>query len=807
MERLPNVAMPRRAGLEQFIAEAPKATAMFDREMRYIAASPAWLAFLGLSATPVGRSHYADFPDMSETWKAGHQRALAGAVETSEASLLPRSDGVVQWVRYEVRPWRDGDNAIGGVVISGEDVTPAVAALEKAERMSERLAQAARDADESARRALEAERRLTDAIELIPGGLLVYDAQDRLVVCNDATRSMYPSLKDMLRPGATFDDLLRLGFYRHYGVDAGGDEAGREQARRERRLQPGGSYEQLTGDGRWLRVEERRMSDGGLVALRTDITDLKNQKLELARQTALLEATFENMGEGIAVYGQDLKLLTCNEVAAEALKTPAALLQPGANFEDVVRYLALRGDYGDVDVEPYVAERVAQFRARKTARRTHSVPDGRIVETRFNPLPDGGGIHVIRDITDLADQAAKVAEALSQAEQASKAKSEFLAMASHELRTPMNAIIGMSGLLVEHARSATDRHYASAIEVAGENLLVIIDNLLEFASLEAGRAVPDRAPFDLRAVTASALDTARLAQKAQGLVIEADVAPDLPAMLEGDGGRIRRILVNLLDNAVKHTASGKVTVRARATSIDAGGALMLRIEVEDTSGGFSSSAADRLAQAFERGRDSHREAGIGLSLAISHKLVDLIGGTIGAESEPGAGSRFWFEAPVRIAPSPAQSAEAAVAPAGPRALKVLVAEDIEANREIMAAMLDKLGHEAHFAHDGAQAIEAAVKREYDVILMDIQMPNVDGLEATRTIRGFGGRLATIPIIAVSAFYLPAHKAAAISAGASGFLSKPVRRSVLDGALKAISGAEAATAPPEAPRLAGAVGTA
>ena len=797
----PSVTMTSQfAALEHFVAEAPSAMAMFDREMRYVAASPKWLAAARLKQTPVGRSPYADFPEMSDAWKASHRRCLAGAIESFEAERPPRSGGPAQRVRWEARPWRDGHGAIGGIVISGADVAVPVEAQETADDLKRRLAAAVEEASHNARRAQEAERRLNDALDAIPGGLVVFDADDRLVVCNKATRDMYPSIADELRPGATFEHLLRVA-YDHGAYDRSvADKESWVRMGLERRRKSGGAVEQLTSLGRWLRIEERGLPDGGLVALRTDITDLQNGKLELARKTALLEAALENIGEGIAVVGPNLELLTSNEIAAQLLETPAALLQPGASFEEVIRFRAARGDYGGVDPEAWVRQRVAEFRAQKPWSRTRSIRAGRVIEARFHPLPDGGGIYVFRDVTQLADQAMKLAEALREAEQASRAKSEFLAMASHELRTPMNAIIGMSSLLIERTHDRTQRHYASAIEVAAENLLVIIDDLLEFASLDAGRAVPDKAPFDLRAIAASAIETARNAAESQNLAIGAVIDPDVPADLEGDGGRIRRILVNLLDNAVKHTAQGSVTVRAHAKPAAGAGAVTLRFEVEDTGAGFPPSEARRLFEPFERAAtaDRVRAAGLGLGLAISHRLVDLLGGTIGAESEPGAGSRFWFEIPVRAAaPSRSKAQASPEAAHAFRPLRILVAEDMEANREIMGAMLEKLGHEAYFAHDGAQAIEAAVKRPYDAILMDIQMPNVDGLEATRTIRRFGGRLATIPIIAVSAFYQSTHKDAAMAAGASGFLSKPVRRSVLEGALKAISLSEHATDEPPA----------
>ena len=886
---------------------------MFDRDMRYIAASPKWLGVYGRKETPVGLGYYEDFPQISAAWKAAHQRCLAGATEeNAEGERLARADGAVMWVTWETRPWRDGGGAIGGIVIAGDDVTARVEADKKAADFARRLAASVAQLEGAARRAQAAEQRLSDAVEAIPVGFAIFDPDDRLVVCNKATRDMHPSAADAFRPGATFEHLLRATYERKSDDGAVADEETWVRNGMERRRNPGGAVDQLTGAGRWLRIEERPMPDGGVVALWTDVTGLEARERDLALKTALLEATLHhmgegihvfdagrrlqvgnesaarlldlppelcrpggsldemarfrarrdglgefdiealveeraawfragrpfartmrlpdgrtidarfspmpggggvfmfrdvteradyeaklaeknalleatlhNMGEGIAVFDASRRFLVANEIAIRQFGGPPELCQPGALYDDSARYRAERGDYGDGDVEALVAERVAVFHERKLWNRAQRFLDGRTIETRFNPMPGGGGVFVFRDVSELADKQAALTEALAKAEQGSRAKSEFLAMASHELRTPMNAIIGMAVVLREADLKPAERLRAATIEAAGESLLVIINDLLEFASLDAGRVTLETAPFDVGGLAASAIDIARNLPQAAGLTIAADVDPAVPAGLLGDGGRIRRILVNLLDNAVKHTGDGSVTLRARIASAAGAASVTLRIEIEDTGAGFPPSEAPRFFQPFERGAlaDRTRDPGLGLGLAISKRLVDLMGGTIGAESAPGAGSRFWFEIPVGVAPQPSRTA-APQAGDGRRPLKILVAEDIEANREVMRAMLQKLGHEAHFAEDGAEAIEAVGKDDYDVILMDIQMPNVDGLEATQAIRGFGGRFASLPIIAVSAYSQQGDKDAAYAAGMSEFLTKPVRRSVLDAALRA-----------------------
>ena len=775
--------------LQHFVAEAPNAMAMFDCEMRYLAVSPSWLTDHRLKGEAIGRSHYEVLPEISDEWKAVHRRCLAGATERSECDRFERADGRVQWVKWEARPWRNADGTIGGIIIASTDITDRVEGQEKAEDLARRLAAAVAQLEESTRRAQEAEQRLKDAIDASPTGILICDANERLVVCNQAARAMYPHLDGLLQPGVSAERLLRVGFDCGYGANVPDKEKWLKE-RMERARKPSGPFESWTAGGRCLRIEERRTRDGGAVAIHTDITDLKMRERELAQKTALLETTLEYMGEGIVVYDADRTLLVANELAARLIGLPPEFCKPGTSIDDINRFRIGRGDHGDVeDVESLVSERVKWFRERRPYTRTRRLPDGSTIDTRFNPTPDGGGILVMRDVTERADNEAKLANALAEAEQASQAKSQFLAMVSHELRTPMNSIIGLSSLLSEGDLKPEERRQAEAIETAGETLLAVISDLLEFASLGAGRTVLDIAPFDLRALTAAAIDMARASAQADDRPIACDVDPAVPSVLEGDGGRIRRVLVNLVDNAVKHTAKGAVTIRARAKPAE-GETILLRIEVEDAGAGFAPADASRLFLPFERGNpvDGAHAGGLGLGLAISQRLVDLMGGTIGADSKPGSGSRFWFEAPVRSA-TPASHGEARPpkASAASRALKILVAEDIEANRAVMGAMLGKLGHEAHFVEDGAKAIEAVQKDGYDVVLMDVQMPNVDGLAATRAIRGLGGALTTIPIIVVSAYALPVEKEAAASAGASAFLCKPVRRSALDAALRLHSG--------------------
>ncbi len=648
-----------------------------------------------------------------------------------------------------------------------------------------------------------AEKRMRLAIETIPDGFALFDADDRLTVCNEAYRKIYTTTEDKIRPGTTFEELLRAGLERGQYVEARGREAQWLEQRVAEHRNPSRAFEQLTDAGRWLRIEERRTADGSIVGLRSDITALKQREFELARQTALLQTTLQNIGEGVAVYDKDRKLIAWNDLCADLLQTPRELFRAGATFDRVIRFQAARGDFGPMR-EAEAARRIAAFHTTAPWTRERRRQDGRAIEVHCRPMPDGGAVFLYRDLTERSDYESRLNEALRKAQDGNRAKSEFLAMISHEIRTPMNAIIGMSSLLGERDLEPTEQRYAQVIREAGEKLLAIIEGLLDFSRLESGRLALETKPFDVRRIVASVVEIARAQPNAATVDIAAFVDPAAPALLDGDGGRISQIMLNLVGNAVKFTAQGSVTIRVRLVGDTKSGEMVLRCEIEDTGPGIAPSLQERLFHPFERGPTLGEPAapGTGLGLAICRRLVDLMQGQLGVESEVGSGSTFWFEIPVRAAPPGFSSAPgAAASKRRSRSLKILVAEDIEANRTVIGAMLQKFGHDTDMVEDGEQAVAAALAGQYDVILMDVQMPRMNGLDAIRAIRQRGGHHGRVPIVAVTAFAQESDREEAMNAGADGYLTKPVRtnelRSTLDGVAGQSGGAESAPAAADA----------
>jgi signal transduction histidine kinase/ActR/RegA family two-component response regulator len=360
------------------------------------------------------------------------------------------------------------------------------------------------------------------------------------------------------------------------------------------------------------------------------------------------------------------------------------------------------------------------------------------------------------------------------AEQASRAKSEFLALVSHEIRTPMTTILGMSELLIDSSLTWLQRGHATLLHEAGELLLKIIDDLLDIAKIEAGTFEPEHVPLSPKAVAEAALAITRPLAAKRALELRNEIAPDVPAWVEGDPTRLEQILLNLLSNAVKFTKRGSVGLKVTAEA----GAGRLRFEVRDTGIGIAAAQQDLLFRRFfQLGQAGDRPRGSGLGLAISRQLVEVMGGRIGVESRVGEGSIFWFSLPCRETRPPAPEPGETAPEAGSRT-RVLLAEDNEQIRRLVETVLTEAGHEVVLAENGAEAIAAIERRKVDLVLMDVQMPEMDGLTATQRIRQLDAPLRYVPIILFTAHATNEEVAAFRVAGATDYLTKPIKRQEL-----------------------------
>ncbi|BAI76191.1 two-component hybrid sensor and regulator (plasmid) [Azospirillum sp. B510] len=372
--------------------------------------------------------------------------------------------------------------------------------------------------------------------------------------------------------------------------------------------------------------------------------------------------------------------------------------------------------------------------------------------------------------------------AMEEARAGSRAKEEFLATMSHEIRTPMNGVIGFAEMLLETPLTVEQRRYASQVRDAGRSLLTVINDVLDLSKLEAGRLDLVSVPFRLDDLADRCVAIVRLAAEQKGLELQTSISATARGFVMGDPDRLRQILLNLLSNAVKFTDRGSVRLTVKAVEEEGGKSGNSRIctfTVTDSGIGI---APDRQRDLFQRFTQLERgRGGTGLGLAICRRLVELMGGRIGMESQVGSGSIFWFSLPLPPAGNAAVQPDSPVptdAEPGRGGARILLAEDLAMNRDLAVTMLTRAGHQVDVVNDGAAALAAVQDQPYDVVLMDVQMPVMDGLEATRRIRALPGPVARIPILALTAGVMQVEVERCLQAGMNAHLAKPLEKTKL-----------------------------
>ena len=520
------------------------------------------------------------------------------------------------------------------------------------------------DAVKARAEADEARQQLVNAIENINEGFVIYDADDRLVLCNQKYKDVYRESADLLTQNTTFEEIIRKGAERGQYTEAIGRVDAWVAERMARRRQAALPVEQPLKDGRWLMVSDRRTKDGRIVGVRTDITELKAREIQL-------------------------------QVAQKHLESQG------------------------------------------------------------------------RELWELA----------AAAQEANRAKSEFLAMISHEIRTPMNAIIGFSHLLNETSPDPEQRVFSNGIEESSNRLLGLVNDILDFSRLESGRMKLEDAAFNLRETIDNSVGIGRALVAEKPVEVTARIGDDVPAGICGDADRLYQILLNLIGNAAKFTQAGRVEL---AVDVRREETAMLHFEVRDTGHGITEDVLQQLFQPFEQGKagSSQKATGTGLGLSICKRFVELMGGRISIGRHADFATTFYFEIPLVEAELPDASQEGAVVPELSSdttcVLRILVAEDAPASQLVIKTMLEKRGHKVQTVADGTEAVDLAKTGVFDLILMDMQMPYLDGIGATKRIRELPAPANAVPIAALTAQTRERDRERALAAGMSDYLTKPIR---------------------------------
>jgi len=548
----------------------------------------------------------------------------------------------------------------------------------------------------------------------------------------------------------------------------------------------------LDSGEQWLHVAFAKLRDGALLTF-TDITSRKRTERELDESRGAQVSILHNSIDGIIAFSavrneageiRDLRFDHINPAAEKLLQEDAKDLLG----RYIIATYPQMGEDGFIDKLRPVIE-------------TGEPVEFEFLSTRWEParwyriagskLGDGVAINYA-DITSRKTAVQDMQKAKEAAEQADRSKSAFLAMISHELRTPMNGVIGFTNLLLDTELTPTQRDYTQTIQGSSNALLVLIDDILDFSKIEAGKLELEIHPFDVRHCLHDATVLLNPQATTKGLALVETIDSNVPKMIFSDATRLRQVVVNLMGNALKFTSQGRIELKVQAD------ADMLRFEVRDTGIGMTPEVVSRLFQPFAQGDSSttRRFGGTGLGLAICKRLIELMGGEISVKSKSGEGSTFSFTIPLTELPPakyvPRSEMQTMTLPGMIRAekppgsfateypLRILVAEDNSTNMKVALLLLQRLGYRGDPVRNGVECLEAVRRLPYDVILMDMQMPEMDGIECTRHLRAEGNN---IRVIALTADALIDAQGRCLQAGMNDYVTKPIARDKLERALR------------------------
>jgi len=745
-------------GAESIEFASPKALKLLDVPDTVLAAGKPWRDFLRYL---YDRGDYGTGQEAKDKLDA-----LIAAIESAKSHRFERSTPVGLKLLLQSEP-----RSSGGMVTTISDVTQE------------------RDAQEKLHLTLE---RLNEAIEAMDDGFVIWDADDRLVVCNSAFAKVFPGISGDIA-GREYRDLVtEMAGSGEIAAAVGREKEWVEEMVAARRRELGQEIVFNTHDNRWIKRFERLMPSGDRIGIRRDITEQIRRENELKaaqkRAKALFDdlvGTLNSISLSVVVVDRDLNCEIINDSFYKLWKIDLDTFGPGSPFRALMDINRHNGVYDvkDEDWEEYVAKRTAEIR------------EGNVVPRHFERAD---GVHMIYSVTnlsserrlisyfDISEQKQREGEleaANNRAEGADRAKSEFLANMSHEIRTPMNGVMGMAELLAKTELDAKQRTFTDIIIKSGASLLTIINDILDFSKIDAGQMELDPAPFRLAEAIedVATLVSSRVAEKDLELAVRID--PALPEMFVGDVGRIRQIVTNLMGNAVKFTDKGHILVEVNGEAVEEADKQVatLHFRVEDTGIGIPPEKLQKVFEKFSQvdNTATRKHQGTGLGLAIARSLVELMGGEIGVESDVDRGTTFWFKIAL---PVHGEAVRRQRIPLDVSGARVLVIDDNNVNRAILSEQMVAWRFDSAACEGGMEGLAVARAAQgagtpVDLIILDYHMPDMDGAQVAAEIRR-DPQLAATPIIMLTSVDQTADGRTFKSLSVEAHLTKPARSSLL-----------------------------